>query len=263
MRYLSSVSVLLKQNRADSLRLKVFVERLRPQRSNYLDRFPEFVRAYRSASHEQYRKSGIISGYRRMCYKPTACFACLMMDGEFYPIGAGALQDHPNGKCTPIPVRQGHENDTPAWQTGRAWFAELTEDDQRSLMGNSRFELWKENGLDIRKTVYNRENETWGSSPQKLPARYFSVYENIGKTAANGTVITEVSNHFLNRLTEREITLYGIEEAVTNPFYIREKGGKAQILYGAHDTIVINPSTGRLITCHPTKERIKKQHGVL
>ena len=125
----------------------------------------EIARAYRSASHEQYKKSGIIIGYRRMCYKPTACFACLMMDGEFYPIGQGALQDHPNGKCTPIPVLEGHENDTPKWQTGREWFDGLTEDDQRKLMGNGRYELWKEQNISPRRMVFMKDNKVWGASP--------------------------------------------------------------------------------------------------
>jgi hypothetical protein len=125
----------------------------------------EIARAYRSASHEQYKKSGIISGYRRMCYKPTACFACLMMDGEFYPIGQGALQDHPNGKCTPIPVPAGHENDTPRWQTGKEWFAEQTEDDQRKLMGPGLFDAWKQKNIGLRSMVYLKENKIWGPSP--------------------------------------------------------------------------------------------------
>ena len=125
----------------------------------------EIARAYRSASHEQYKKSGIIVGYRRMCYKPTACFACLMMDGEFYPIGQGALQDHPNGKCTPIPVLEGHENDTPKWQTGSEWFSEQTENDQQKLMGNGRYELWKEFGVTPKSMVFMKDNKVWGASP--------------------------------------------------------------------------------------------------
>ena len=132
----------------------------------------EIARAYRSASHEQYKKSGIISGYRRMCYKPTACFACLMMDGEFYPIGQGALQDHPNGKCTPIPVLEGHENDTPSWQTGRAWFMHLPEDEQRKLMGNGRFDLWRNKQIrDLTKFVEIKDNAIWGGQPSCIALR--------------------------------------------------------------------------------------------
>ena len=124
----------------------------------------EIARAYRSASHEQYKKSGIIIGYRRMCYKPTACFACLMMDGEFYPIGQGALQDHPNGKCTPIPVKEG--SDTRDRQAGKEWFMRLAEDDQRKLMGNKRFELWKSKQIrDLTKFVEVKDNPVWGGQP--------------------------------------------------------------------------------------------------
>ena len=212
----------------------------------------EIARAYRSASHEQYKKSGIIVGYRRMCYKPTACFACLMMDGEFYPIGQGALQDHPNGKCTPIPVLEGHENDTPKWQTGREWFDGLTEDDQRKLMGNGRFDAWKGSGLDIRKTVYNKENKTWGKAPANLRENLWSLYSLAGLKTVDNITVTQVSNHFINQFDYRGITLDSVEKALTNPIEpiknASRNGQPANAYKGEHAVVILNPDTGMLIT---------------
>ncbi len=212
----------------------------------------EIARAYRSASHEQYKKSGIIVGYRRMCYKPTACFACLMMDGEFYPIGQGALQDHPNGKCTPIPVREGHENDTPRWQTGREWFDGLSEDDQRKLMGNGRFELWKGSGLDIRKTVYNKENKTWGKAPTNLRENLWPLYSLKGLKTVDNITVTQVSNHFINQFDYRGIDLSSVEKALVNPIEpikdASRKGQPAKAYKGEHAVVILNPYTGMLIT---------------
>ena len=55
----------------------------------------EVNRAYRQANLETMRSSRAVRGYRRMCYPPTACFACLMMDGEYYD-KAEDFSDHPN-----------------------------------------------------------------------------------------------------------------------------------------------------------------------
>jgi hypothetical protein len=125
----------------------------------------EINRSYRIASHRQYQASnGVVAGYRRMCFKPTACFACLMLDGEFYPIEAGPMDDHPNGKCTPIPVLRSQVNKPPEWETGREWFKEQDEETQRKLMGAGRFDLWKQ-GMDPRDMVYIKDNPIWGGSP--------------------------------------------------------------------------------------------------
>ncbi len=223
----------------------------------------EIARAYRSASHEQYKKSGIIVGYRRMCYKPTACFACLMMDGEFYPIGQGALQDHPNGKCTPIPVREGHENDTPRWQTGREWFDGLSEDDQRKLMGNGRFELWKEQSISPRRMVFMKDNKVWGASPaiktveslksQSTAAGAQTAYNNIDNATIRAEMFRRwqtsdgreiVDKPTFNKLTKSFIKSGGIiirgEEAAN---HLNGLGASASYMNGAKAAYIRDDAT--------------------
>ena len=58
----------------------------------------ETARAYRTASTEQYRQSGVVNGFRRLVKKETACMACLMLDGETFEL-AQELDDHPRGKA--------------------------------------------------------------------------------------------------------------------------------------------------------------------
>lgn len=58
----------------------------------------ETIRAYRTATTEQYRQSGAVTGFRRLVFKPTACISCLMLDGQYYDV-AGDLEDHPRGKA--------------------------------------------------------------------------------------------------------------------------------------------------------------------
>ena len=111
------------------------------------------------------QSSRAVRGYRRMCYPDTACFACLMLDGEFYPIDAEPC-DHPNGKCSFVPVTKHFDpGNDPSWQRGRDWFMEQDEETQRKLMGAGRFDLWKQGSVDPRDMVYIKPNDVWGGSP--------------------------------------------------------------------------------------------------
>jgi hypothetical protein len=51
----------------------------------------------------------------------------------------------------------------PAWQSGVSWFRSQSEADQRSILGESRFQAWKDGASleDMSKFV---SNPTWGGS---------------------------------------------------------------------------------------------------
>lgn len=123
----------------------------------------EMNRAYRFATTEQYRQSGVVIGFRRLVYKPTACFACLMMDGEYYPVEQ-ELYDHPRGKCGLVCVTRGGVS--AQWETGSEWFMKLPPEEQRRIMGPGRYELWQGGGsVSLRNMVQMRPNAQWGPAP--------------------------------------------------------------------------------------------------
>lgn len=122
----------------------------------------EINRAYRTANIEQYRRSGVVAGFRRLVYKPTACLACLMMDGDFYTLDQ-ELWDHPAGKCTSVPCLS--KDDPIDWQTGREWFLEQDSEYQKDLMGLSRFAAWKEDKINLTDLVHLKHNDIWGPAP--------------------------------------------------------------------------------------------------
>lgn len=119
-------------------------------------------RIYRFSNTEQYRQSGVVVGFRRLVYKPTACFACLMMDGDFYELDQ-ELWDHPAGKCTSVPCLS--KNDEIDWETGREWFENLDPEQQKEILGLSRFAAWKEGKAFLADFVGMRHNDVWGSAP--------------------------------------------------------------------------------------------------
>lgn len=129
----------------------------------------EVNRAYRMATHAQYRESGVVVGFRRLVYKPTACFACLMLDGEYSDI-TKELEDHVMGKCTSVPCLR--KNDRIEWETGREWFEKLDPEEQRRIMGAGRYEAWKDGKIkDLRQFVTIKPNPIWGGSPTIIPLK--------------------------------------------------------------------------------------------
>ena len=124
----------------------------------------EINRAYRLANAEQYARSGVVEKVFRLCYPPTACFACLMMDGEECP--NGICDDHPNGKCTTIVQTVGGV--LPTWEHGRDWFLRQDPNKQVALMGIGRYNLWKKFGVPLSSMVTMRENPIWGGSPSMV-----------------------------------------------------------------------------------------------
>lgn len=124
----------------------------------------EQLRVYRMASTEQYRESGIVTGYRRLVTKDArTCLACLASDGEHFDV-ASELEDHPNGRCAAVPdLRVGPRVQ---WEPAPQWFDSLDEGQQRQMMGATRYEAWKDHRIgfaDLRRTAHN---ETWGDSPR-------------------------------------------------------------------------------------------------
>lgn len=125
----------------------------------------ETQRAYRMGSTEQYRESGVVTGFMRLVKKEGACLGCLLLDGEIFDT-ADELDDHPNGRCTAIPIVRGV--DAPEWEKGMDWLKSQPESKQREIMGNQRYELWQ-SGTPLEAMTHKAHDEVWGDSPQPTP----------------------------------------------------------------------------------------------
>lgn len=123
----------------------------------------ETIRSYRTATTEQYRASGAVTGYRRLVYKPTACLACLMRDGEYFDV-AEELSDHPGGMCTSISSIRGVKD--VQWETGKQWFNKLSPDEQRAKMGAEKYQLWKDGQFKLDDLSRLQHSSVWGDSPR-------------------------------------------------------------------------------------------------
>jgi len=127
----------------------------------------EQLRVYRMASDQQYRESGVVRGKRRVVAKDgRACMACLAMDGEYIPVGM-EMYDHPNGRCTAVPVVEGLPD--LSWQQGPEWFETLSAEKQREMMGPGRYEMWREGAFDFRDLATPTYDTVWGRSLEVTP----------------------------------------------------------------------------------------------
>lgn len=125
----------------------------------------ETQRAFRTGSTQQYRDSGVVTGFRRLVKKDGACVACLMLDGETFQ-SEDELDDHPNGRCTAVPIVRGV--DPPTWELGQDWFAGLGEAQQRGILGDARYELYAA-GTPLDAFAGKHQDATWGASPRVTP----------------------------------------------------------------------------------------------
>jgi len=127
----------------------------------------ETLRSYRMGNFEQYRESGLVSGYKRLAaHDSRVCPGCLFRDGELIDSLDGEFDEHPNGRCTAVPVVIG----IPAakWESGVKWFAGQPEATQREILGSQRFDAWK-SGVDLKDMSKFVNDPTWGGSYVPTP----------------------------------------------------------------------------------------------
>jgi SPP1 gp7 family putative phage head morphogenesis protein len=121
----------------------------------------EQLRVYRYAAIQQYQASGVVLGHKRLtAHDSRVCIGCLADEGTVYPI-TEAIPDHPNGRCTGVPVVRGMPE--VQWQAGEAWLRAQPEETQRAIMGAARWELWQAGDAkfgDFSQRTFSRE---WGA----------------------------------------------------------------------------------------------------
>jgi hypothetical protein len=122
----------------------------------------EQIRAYRRASTEQMKESGVVEGWYWRCAKQSrTCMACLAMDdGSVHDLDED-LNDHPNGRCFKQPAIIGLEK--PEMQGGKAFFESLDEETQRKMMGDEMFEAWKGGRIDFGGLAKKVQSDEWGT----------------------------------------------------------------------------------------------------
>lgn len=87
----------------------------------------------------------------------------------------------------------------------------------------------------------------------------------------NGVTVTEISDHVIERMAQRNVEIEGIIDALEKPLKIKptkynEKGQPSFVVVGRKATVAVNPQTGKLTATYPTHSKeaarlSKKQEG--
>lgn len=99
------------------------------------------VWSYRTANHAAFAANDrIVEGWIwRSARGPRTCPSCWAQDGTVHPV-TDVLNDHHSGRCVPVPIVRGVPYNT---SQGRDVFAQLSEDEQRTIMGPGLWDAWK------------------------------------------------------------------------------------------------------------------------
>lgn len=123
----------------------------------------ETNRAYREASRKYYDDAGEVVGWRWVAALDlTTCPICWSLHGRIFKTSE-KFATHPNCRCTMVPVFAGDPPPT----TGPDKFAKLTREQQRTILGPRRLDLY-EAGAELRNFV-ERYTSTFGPSRRLRP----------------------------------------------------------------------------------------------
>ena len=129
----------------------------------------ETLRVYNESSRQQYISSGIVSSYTRIAaHDRRTCLHCIVLEGTVYPTNE-LMPSHPNCRCTLIPIVNGAPK--PEWLKGEDWFMAQPSATQESIMGASRYELWRTGQIGLHDSTQIVPNPVWGDTLRTVPLR--------------------------------------------------------------------------------------------
>ena len=151
----------------------------------------EVMRAYRQSTLETYKANEVEKVIWLADNTAVTCIACWSMDGMIYDIDK-VPGDHPNGRCTTIPLIDGlteeelKENPELAGFSSEDKFKKLPLDKQIKVMGAGRHELWKSGKLPWRDIAGIRSSKDWGDTVRIVPLNELTDNSNSGIIKGSG-----------------------------------------------------------------------------
>ena len=127
--------------------------------------------AYREASRQSYQNFNqqynmqLVKGWTwHANLDDKTCAACWVLDGTFYELDTN-LDGHYNCRCAMIPITMLDPN--PTRRQGIDEFMNLSEEQQKKILGPGKWQGWKDGRFELKDIVKNIENTDYGS--MKVP----------------------------------------------------------------------------------------------
>lgn len=118
--------------------------------------------AYRETSRASYiANSDVVGGWIWLAELDSeTCASCIVQHGTFHD-NTETLDDHWNGRCAMYPVTITNPN--PDVEKGSDWFEKQGEKFQREVLGEKRYEAWKDGGIELDQLSVQHDEPTYGS----------------------------------------------------------------------------------------------------
>lgn len=132
----------------------------------------ETLDAYRAggqATEQQY--GDVLAGWVWATHlSARTCRSCLAMNGQVFDLDVPGPDDHPQGRCSRIPVVREEDGSTDlSWMPdAEKYFEDLPEADQRAILGDKGWEAWARGVFPMAKWTKARSNPGWRNS--QVPA---------------------------------------------------------------------------------------------
>lgn len=131
----------------------------------------EMLRSYREAHHRNYQANAdVVEGWIwQSALNTRTCASCIAMHGSFHKLGE-RLNDHPNGRCTPIPITKtfnelgvsGLGDTRPLMRDGADWLLQQPPDIQDAVLGKEAGGLFRAGKVALHEFVQVKESKKWG-----------------------------------------------------------------------------------------------------
>lgn len=125
----------------------------------------ETQRAYREASLRNYAaNSDVLAGwYWHATNDARTCPVCRAMHGTFHPLTA-RLDGHPNCRCVMVPwPKEWRVMGLQPPASGVSLFAQLTEAEQRAVLGGRKYEAYRDGRITLPDLVKRTTDPRWGT----------------------------------------------------------------------------------------------------
>ena len=127
----------------------------------------ETLRAYRQSTLATYAENeDVLSGWIWISALSTrTCVACWALHGTFFPLSKQFFPAHVSCRCTSIPSIKGEKTNV---RSGSVAFANLEPDQQQTILGPSRYEMYA-SGTSLDDFVILTRDKDWGGAYQVRP----------------------------------------------------------------------------------------------
>ena len=95
------------------------------------------------------------------------CASCWAMHGTEHSLDE-TLDDHYNGRCTMLPMTIGSSNDI---KSGATQFGDLSEAEQRAILGDAKFDAWKDGKFDFSQLSTQHDDPVYTSMRSETPLK--------------------------------------------------------------------------------------------